>query len=149
MYVCILRTDSSIQIQKRKFPASHLLISQIVGRHVNSSLSDPYICGGGAGGRVFQAWNREPWKDVSKYCWWKKSCTTCCIWNPMKNEYSRWQLVQDCIRQQYHDRTRIRNPRYLHPDHPDHPTQAMPRKLFDLSIWDHLKTICLPSPSFL
>ena len=76
-----------------------------------------------AGGRVFQAWNREPWKDVSRYCWWKKSCTTCCIWNPMKNEYSRWQLVQDCIRQQYHDRTRIRKPRYLHPDHPDQPTR--------------------------
>ncbi len=30
-------------------------------------------------------------QDLS-YCWWKKSCTTCYLWNP-KIEYSPYQLV--------------------------------------------------------
>ena len=36
------------------------------------------------------------WNTGLQYCWWKKSCTTCYPWNPMKMGYSpySYQLVR-------------------------------------------------------
>ena len=45
------------------------------------------------------------WLSRWSYCWWKKSCTTWHVWNPVKNWIFTWylsyQLVQDFFQQHF------------------------------------------------
>ena len=41
------------------------------------------------------------WKIQEYNCWWKKSCTTFYLLNPMKMGYSPYQLVQGSFHQPY------------------------------------------------